>query len=99
MNTQYHIAVIPMLVKQNCIDKFIETFDCNAKCSRKEDGVVRFEAMQSAQAKNEFLIIEVYKTADDQLKHRETSHYKIFKENVSELLKEPYSPAIYNYVV
>ena len=98
MNNEYHIAVIPMLVKKEKVDEFILVFNWNAEQSRKEEGVLSFEALQNKKNPSDFLVIEVYKTPEDQLMHRNTPHFEAFKRDVSKLLIEPYIPAEFCFV-
>lgn len=93
-----HVAVIPIQIKSDCIDKFIEIITENIRHSRKEKGVLSFDAMQNKEIPTEFLLIEVYMTPEDQLKHRDTEHFKIFKSQVGDLLQEPYQAKIYNSI-
>ena len=93
-----HVAVIPIQIKPDCIEKFIEIITENIKHSRKEKGVVSFDAMQNKEISTEFLLIEVYMTSEDQLRHRETEHFKVFKSQVRDLLQEPYQAKIYHSI-
>lgn len=93
-----HVAVIPIQIKSDCIEKFIEIITENIRLSRKEKGIVSFDAIQNIEIPTEFLLIEVYRTPEDQLRHRETEHFKIFKSQVGDLLQEPYQAKIYHSI-
>ncbi len=90
-----HVAVVPILVKPQCIEEFIDIVTQNARCSREESGVISFDVMQNKENVSEFLLVEVYRTPEDQLKHRETEHFKVFKEQVQDLIQEPYQATIF----
>ena len=91
-----HIAVVSIQVKPDCLEKFIEVVSNNVAHSRREKGIISFEAIQSKKSPTEFLLIEVYLTPEDQLKHRETPHFQAFKAQVGALLQEPYQAKIYH---
>lgn len=93
-----HVAVIPIKIKSDCIEQFIEIITENVRHSRNEKGVVSFDAMQSKDIPTEFLLVEAYMTPEDQLAHRETEHFKVFKSQVGELLQEPYQAQIYHSI-
>ena len=98
MTDKYHVAVITMKVKNECIDDYIAAIRKNAQCSRKEAGVVSFDVMQKKETPGEFLLVEVYKTPEDQAAHRNTPHFLEFREKAGSLLQEPYNVHIYNFI-
>ena len=91
-----HIVVIPIHIKLDCVEKFIEIISANVWHSREEKGVVSFDVIQNKDLPTDFLLIEIYKTPEDQLKHRETEHFQVFKSQVGGLLEEPYQAGIYH---
>ena len=97
MENNYHIAVITIKVKKECIDDFIAITQKNVQCSRKEAGIVSFDLFRKKESLDEFMLIEVYKTPEDQMKHRNTAHFFEFKEKVGSLLQEPYN--VNNYAI
>jgi (4S)-4-hydroxy-5-phosphonooxypentane-2,3-dione isomerase len=84
-----HIVIVRVHVKPEFVNGFIDASKENAKNSVKEPGIIRFYVVQKADDPTIFNLIEVYKTPDDQLKHRETDHYKIWKEKVEKMMAEP----------
>jgi autoinducer 2-degrading protein len=84
-----HIVLVHVHVKTNCVDKFIQLSLDNAANSRKESGIVRFDLLQEAEDPTRFTLVEVYKKAEDQVKHRETSHYLTWRDKVGDLMAEP----------
>jgi autoinducer 2-degrading protein len=99
MAHNYHVAVVPMKVKEECIEDYLRALRKNVRGSHQEPGVVSFDALQSKGTPGEFLLIEVYKTPEDQTAHRNSGHFKEFKEAVGPLLREPYAAAVYNPVL
>ncbi len=83
-----HIVLVEIKVKQECVDDFIAATIENAKNSRLESGVMRFDFIQQKDDPYKFSLIEVYVEADDQLKHRETDHYKKWRDTVEPMMAE-----------
>lgn len=85
-------------VKEEHTSQFKEATVENARNSFEEPGVVRFEVMQQQDAPSEFVLEEIYLSSDDQLKHRETDHYKKWKETTAMMIAKPYKIIYYNSV-
>lgn len=84
-----HIVVVHIRVKEECISEFIALTLENARNSIREAGILRFDFLQMADDPAKFALYEVYRTPDDQLKHRETNHYQKWKAAVEEMMAEP----------
>lgn len=84
-----HIVHVHVRVKPEHVEAFkLATID-NAQGSMQEPGVTRFDVVQQADDATRFILIEHYKTPDDQLKHRETAHYLKWREAVADMMAEP----------
>lgn len=74
-------------------DKFLEAFQQatlkNARNSVKEPGIVRFDVVQQKDEPARFVLVEVYKTKEDVAKHKETEHYKTWRDEVADMMAEP----------
>jgi quinol monooxygenase YgiN len=92
------IVQIYLTVKKENIADFIRFTNDNAANSVKEPGVKRFEFFRDLDADNKFVLFEMFHSADDQNKHRETAHYKRWKENTTEMLEVPYTRSSFEYV-
>jgi (4S)-4-hydroxy-5-phosphonooxypentane-2,3-dione isomerase len=84
-----HIVIVHIHVKPEAIDEFIIATKENARNSNKESGISRFDVIQMVDDPSRFELIEVYKSPEDQLKHRETEHYKVWKEKAEKMMAEP----------
>ncbi|NPV85038.1 MAG: antibiotic biosynthesis monooxygenase [Anaerolineae bacterium] len=84
-----HIVIVHVHVKEESISDFIALTLENARNSIREAGIVRFDFLQMADDPAKFVLYEVYRTPDDQLKHRETNHYQKWKAAVEEMMAEP----------
>jgi len=93
-----HIVHVFFNVKPDKIEKFKEISTKNAKNSINEPGVIAFEVLQQQDDSSKFVFNEVYKTPEDQVKHRETNHFRKWKSEVGELTVEPYTALKYNKI-
>lgn len=83
------ILVVSVHVKPEHIEAFREATIENARNSRREPGVVRFDFLQQTEDGTHFLLYEVYRSPQDPPKHRETAHYNAWVAKVTDMLAEP----------
>ena len=76
-------------VKSESVDAFIAATVENARNSIREPGVVRFDVVQQEDDPTRFVLIEIYRTAEDPAKHKETAHYATWRDTVESLMAEP----------
>ncbi len=76
-------------VKSECVNAFIEATIENASNSVQEHGIVRFDVVQQNDDPTKFVLVEVYRTADDPAKHKETTHYQQWRDTVTDMMAEP----------
>jgi quinol monooxygenase YgiN len=84
-----HIVHVHVQVNPDQIEAFRTATLDNARHSAQEPGVLRFDVLQQADDPTRFLLIEIYKTPDDQLKHRETAHYLRWRDSVADMMTAP----------
>jgi quinol monooxygenase YgiN len=85
-------------VKPESIDAFKKASLENARNSIQELGVARFDVVQRQDDPTRFVLVEVYRTPDDPARHKETDHYKIWRDTVAEMMVEPRSSQKYENV-
>jgi (4S)-4-hydroxy-5-phosphonooxypentane-2,3-dione isomerase len=85
-------------VKPEHIEAFRQASIENAKQSRKEAGVARFDVIQQADDPSRFVLVEVYRSKDGHAQHRETAHYHAWVEKVTDMMAEPRTRATYENV-
>lgn len=78
-------------VKENLIDEFLNATIENAQNSLQEPGVARFDVVQQQDDHTRFVLVEVYRQLDDAASHKETSHYKKWRDAVEGMMAEPRS--------
>ena len=76
-------------VTPDAVDAFIAASLENARNSIREPGVVRFDVIQQADDPTRFVLVEIYRTADDPGRHKETAHYATWRDAVEPMMAEP----------
>ena len=85
------IAHVFVHVKENKIEEFKKATIENAQNSINETGIARFDFVQQQDDPTRFVLVEVYRTAEDPAKHKETAHYKKWRDTVADMMAEPRS--------
>ena len=74
-------------------DEYIEQFKVvsieNAKHSIEESGIARFDVIQSNDDPARFVLNEVYESTEAAAAHKETDHYKKWRDAVEDMMVEP----------
>jgi quinol monooxygenase YgiN len=83
------IIHVHIQVKPECLQAFQQTTLANARESVKEPGIARFDFLQESANPTRFLLIEVYREAEAQARHRETKHYQVWRDTVAPMMAEP----------
>lgn len=81
---QVHICVV-----EKFIDQFTKACRENASSSLKEAGILRFDVIQNNEDPTRFVLNEVYKTVEATSAHKDTPHYKKWRDTVEEMMAEP----------
>jgi quinol monooxygenase YgiN len=76
-------------VKGDAVDDFRAASLENARNSVREPGVARFDIMQQNDDPARFVLVEVYRSPEAPGLHKETSHYKAWREAVEPMMAEP----------
>ena len=84
-----YIVQVHVQVKQEFIEEFIEATLDNARDSVQEPGVARFDVIQSLDDPASFVLVEVYRTPDDALSHKDTAHYLRWRDTVAQMMAKP----------
>ncbi|HEY7391970.1 MAG TPA: putative quinol monooxygenase [Bryobacteraceae bacterium] len=92
------ILIVNLHVKPECVDAFREATTENARHSRQEPGIVRFDFLEQSDDPTRFALVEVYRDADAPVRHRETAHYNAWVQKVPDMLAEPRTRTFYSNV-
>jgi (4S)-4-hydroxy-5-phosphonooxypentane-2,3-dione isomerase len=76
-------------VKPDRIEAFKAATRENARNSIREPGIARFDVHQQTEDPSRFVLVEVYRIAEDAVRHKETAHYMIWRDAVSDMMAEP----------
>ncbi len=83
------VTIVYVSVKPDHIDDFIEASRQNHEASVMEAGNRRFDVLQSADDPARFVLYEAYESSAEAAKHKETGHYKKWRESVADWMAQP----------
>lgn len=92
------ILIVHLHVKPEHLDAFRQATAENARNSRQEPGIARFDFLQQSDDPTRFVLYEVYRDADAPAKHRETPHYQAWLAKVPAMLAEDRTRTLYSNV-
>ena len=92
------IVHVHVHVKEDSVEAFKQATLANARHSVQEPGIARFDVVQQQDDPTRFVLVEVYRTADDPAKHKETAHYQAWRDTVADMMAEPRSSVKYDNV-
>ena len=84
-----HVTLVHVHVKPDRVDDFIAAIRANHEGSVQEPGNRRFDVLQDPADRTRFVIYEAYASASDAAAHKETAHYKAWREAVESMMAEP----------
>ena len=85
-------------VKEDRIEAFRSATFENARHSVQEKGIARFDVVQQLDDPTRFVLVEVYRTAEDPARHKETAHYATWRDSVESMMAEPRTSIRYSNV-
>ena len=83
------IVQVHVRVKPESIEAFSQASQANARESVKEPGIARFDILQQQDDPSRFLLTEVYRSPEAPAAHKETAHYKTWRDTVAPMMAEP----------
>ncbi len=86
-----YTVLVYVHVKSEAIEGFKAASMENATSSVKEPGIARFDLLQQQDDPTRFILVEVYRTAEASGAHKETLHYKKWRNTVESMMAEPRS--------
>jgi quinol monooxygenase YgiN len=76
-------------VKLEYIEAFKQATIANARESIKEPGIAGFDFSQRQDDPRRFVLVEAYRTAEAPAAHKETGHYRTWRDAVAHMMAEP----------
>jgi autoinducer 2-degrading protein len=90
------VACVHVRVKSEYVDDFIAASKENHLGSVREEGNLRFDICQSRQDPTVFLLYEAYSSQEAAAAHKETVHYRKWRDSVTDWMAEPRSADQYS---
>jgi autoinducer 2-degrading protein len=84
-----HVTLVHVRVKPERVADFIMATKANHEASVAEPGNRRFDVLQSPDDPTAFVLYEAYGSPADAAAHKETAHYKVWRETVADWMAEP----------
>ncbi|MBW2603544.1 MAG: antibiotic biosynthesis monooxygenase [Deltaproteobacteria bacterium] len=60
----------------------------NVRNSVLERGIVQFDVVQQLEDPTRFILVEIYRTPEDPARHKQTAHYKKWRDTVKDMMAE-----------
>jgi (4S)-4-hydroxy-5-phosphonooxypentane-2,3-dione isomerase len=89
------VVHVQVQVKPECIEAFRAATVANARASRREPGVARFDVVQQTDDPTRFVLVECYRTPEAPAAHKATAHYAKWRDAVAEMMAAPRSSVVY----
>ncbi|HUT80582.1 MAG TPA: antibiotic biosynthesis monooxygenase [Candidatus Bathyarchaeia archaeon] len=84
-----YVVCVTVYVKNEFVEKFIEASLDNAMNTRNESLNLRFDVLQCLDDPTKFFLYEVYHDESGFIAHKETEHYKRWREKVEPMMAKP----------
>ena len=92
------IVHVHVRVKAEHVEAFRQATIENAQSSVQEPGIARFDVVQRVDDSTRFVLVEVYQNDSAAAAHKETAHYKKWRDTVAEMMAEPRSSVKFDNV-
>lgn len=84
-----HVTLVHVHVKPENVAEFVAATTTNHDGSRREPGNLRFDVLQCERDPTRFVIVEVYRAAEDAAGHKSTPHYLAWRDAVAPWMASP----------
>jgi len=92
------IVHVHVHVRPEFVEAFKQVTLENAAHSVKEPGIARFDVLQQTDDPTRFILVEVYRTVQAPGAHKETPHYRLWRDAVMKMMVEPRQGVKYNNI-
>jgi quinol monooxygenase YgiN len=92
-------VLVEVHVVADGVQAFREASEKNARASRQEPGIARFDVLQRKDDPTRFVLVEVYRDAQAPAAHKQTPHYLAWRDAVAPLMASPRVGNQYDEVV
>lgn len=91
MSSSLLVVLVSCKVKPESVAAFRAATLLNAQASVREPGIARFDVLENRDEPTHFVLVEAYRTPDAPAAHKETAHYKTWRDTVADMMAEPRS--------
>ncbi len=84
-----HVTLVHVRVLPDRVDEFARATRANHESSIREPGNVRFDVLQAPDDPTRFILYEAFADAHAAAAHKETDHYRAWREAVAPMMAEP----------
>jgi len=84
-----HVTLVHVHVKPEAVEAFVEACRENHEQSIREPGNRRFDVLRDAAEPSRFVLYEAYACAEDAAAHKQTDHYRKWRDTVADMMAEP----------
>jgi (4S)-4-hydroxy-5-phosphonooxypentane-2,3-dione isomerase len=83
------VVLVHVHVTPEAVDAFRQASLENARMSVLEPGIARFDVLQQNDDPTQFVLVEAYRSQDATLRHKETAHYRAWRDAVADMMADP----------
>jgi (4S)-4-hydroxy-5-phosphonooxypentane-2,3-dione isomerase len=83
------VTLVHVWVKESFVDAFIAATIENQRLSVKEPGNLRFDILRDAENPAKFVFYEAYESEEAVTAHKDTAHYKKWRDTVADWMAQP----------
>jgi len=84
-----HVTLVHVRVLPENVEAFMEATKRNHENSIQEPGNRRFDVLQDPQEPTRFILYEAYVDESAAKAHKETAHYRAWRDAVADMMAEP----------
>jgi len=84
-----HVTLVHIHVKPEHVEPFMTAILRNQQGTAREPGNVRFDVLQSADDPARFVLVEMFRDEEAAVAHKNTPHYKTWRDEVASWMAEP----------
>jgi autoinducer 2-degrading protein len=84
-----HVTIVHVWVKPEYREAFIAAARANHLASVQEPGNRRFDVLQDTADPTKFILYEAYATPEDAVAHKQTAHYRTWRDTVADMMAQP----------
>ena len=92
------VVLVRISAKPDSTARFVRETLENVSHSRREPGIAAFDLLRDLSDPCSFVLVEAYRDADAQARHKGTAHYAKWRDAVEEMMAAPRSSVKYELV-